>query len=86
MLIQKGKQELAYVGRSKIERRPLILIEAEYEGKTIRTLLQNAETIRIVDADDNPLSVADIKVGDEVKVYVESNARHFGIAIDETIN
>ena len=73
------------VGRSKIERRPLILIEAEYEGKTIRTLLQNAETIRIVDADDNPLSVADIKVGDEVKVYVESNARHFGIAIDETI-
>lgn len=81
----KGETRTAYVGRSKIERRPLILIEAEYEGKTIRTLLQNAETIRIVDADDNPLSVADIKVGDEVKVYVESNARHFGIAIDETI-
>lgn len=48
-------------------------------------LLQNAETIRIVDADNNPLSVADIKIGDKVKVYVESNARHFGIAIDETI-
>ena len=81
----KGETRTAYVGRSKIERRPLILIEAEYEGKTIRTLLQNAETIRIVDAEDNPLSVADIKVGDKVKVYVESNARHFGIAIDETI-
>ena len=81
----QGETRTAYVGRSKIERRPLILIEAEYEGKTIRTLLQNAETIRIVDADDNPLSVADIKAGDKVKVYIEKSARHFGIAIDETI-
>ena len=61
------------------------LIEAEYEGQIIRTLLQNAETIRIVDENDNPLSVADVKPGDKVKVYIESNARHFGIAIDETI-
>jgi 3-dehydroquinate synthase II len=81
----EGETRTAYVGRSKIERRPLILIEAEYEGKTIRTLLQNAETIRIVDADDNPLSVADAKPGDKVKVYIEKSARHFGIAIDETI-
>ena len=61
------------------------MIEAEYEGQTIRTLLQNAETIRIVDENDEPLSVADIKTGDKVKVYIETNARHFGIAIDETI-
>lgn len=81
----QGETRTAYVGRSKIERRPLILIEAEYEGKTIRTLLQNAETIRIVDADDKPLSVADVKPGDKVKVYIEKSARHFGIAIDETI-
>ena len=81
----EGETRTAYVGRSKIERRPLILIEAEYEGQTIRTLLQNAETIRIVDENDEPLSVADIKIGDKVKVYIETNARHFGIAIDETI-
>ena len=81
----KGERRTAYVGRSKIERRPLLLIEAEYEGKTIRTILQNAETIRIVDANDEPLSVADVKPGDKVKVYIETNARHFGIAIDETI-
>ena len=61
------------------------MIEAQYEGQTIRTLLQNAETIRIVDGDNEPLSVAEIKPGDKVKVYVETNARHFGIAIDETI-
>ena len=81
----EGESRTAYVGRSKIERRPLILIEAEYEGKIIRTLLQNAETIRIIDENNNPLSVADVKSGDKVKVYIESNARHFGIAIDETI-
>lgn len=80
-----GETRTAYVGRSKIERRPLILIEAKYEGNTIRTLLQNAETIRIVDSKNNPISVAELKIGDKVKVYVESNARHFGIAIDETI-
>ena len=81
----EGETRTADVGRSKIERRPLILIEAEYEGKKIRTLLQNAETIRIVDDKNNPLSVADAKPGDNVKVYIEKSARHFGIAIDETI-
>ena len=81
----EGETRTAYVGRSKIERRPLILIEAEYKGNTIRTLLQNAETIRIVDAENNPLSVADAKPGDKVKVCIEKSARHFGIAIDETI-
>lgn len=80
-----GKTRTAYVGRSKIERRPLILIEAEYKKTIIRTILQNAETIRIIDENNNPLSVADVKIGDKVKVYIESNARHFGIAIDETI-
>lgn len=81
----EGETRTAYVGRSKIERRPLILIEAEYEGQKIRTILQNAETIRIVDKDNNPVSVAELNIGDEVKVYIESNARHFGMAIDETI-
>lgn len=81
----EGETRTAYVGRSKIEKRPLLLVEAEYEGTIIRTLLQNAETIRIVDSDNNPISVAELKVGNKVKVYIETSARHFGIAIDETI-
>lgn len=81
----EGESRTAYVGRSKIERRPLILIEAECEGQVIRTLLQNAETIRIVGEDNRPLSVADVKAGDKVKVFIDASARHFGIAIDETI-
>lgn len=81
----EGESRTAYVGRSKIERRPLILIEAECEGQVIRTLLQNAETIRIVGEDNRPLSVADVKAGDKVKVFIDVSARHFGIAIDETV-
>jgi 3-dehydroquinate synthase II len=32
-----------------------------------------------------PKSVADLKVGDKVLVYIDKGARHFGMAINETI-
>lgn len=81
----KGITRPAIVGRCKIEKRPLMLIEAEYEGTTFKTLVQNAETIRLVDENNETLSVANMKVGDKVKVYIEESARHFGMSIDETI-
>jgi 3-dehydroquinate synthase II len=80
-----GNTKTSVVGRVKIEKRPLMLVEAEYEGFTIKTLLQNAETIRLVQEDGNPISVAELKVGDRVMVYLDKSARHFGMAIDETI-
>jgi 3-dehydroquinate synthase II len=43
-----GKVRLTNVGRSKIEFRPLILIEAQADDTKIKTILQNAETIRVV--------------------------------------
>ncbi len=81
----KGNARSAIVGRVKIERRPLILIEAEVNGKVYKTLLQNAETINLVDKDGKPISVAKIKEGDEVLIYVKESARHFGVEIEETI-
>jgi 3-dehydroquinate synthase II len=80
-----GNTKTTVVGRVKIEKRPLMLVEAEYEGFTIRTLLQNAETIRLVEEDGNPVSVSELKVGDKVMVYLDKSARHFGMAIEETI-
>jgi 3-dehydroquinate synthase II len=62
-----------------------MLIEAEHEGLKIKTLVQNAETIRLVDSNGNPVSVTQLEIGDKVKVFIDNNARHFGIAIDETI-
>ena len=80
-----GEQKDAIVGRVKIERRPLTLVEADVEGTVIKTLLQNAETIKLVGADGAPISITNLKAGDEVLVHFEDSARHFGMKIDETI-
>ncbi|VVB64184.1 3-dehydroquinate synthase [uncultured archaeon] len=82
---REGQAQTAIVGRAKIEKRPMILIEAEAEGERISTLLQNAETIKLVGADGSPKSVADLKIGDQVMVYMEEGARHFGMSIEESI-
>ena len=80
-----GETRGAIVGRAKIEKRPMILIEAEAKGERISTLLQNAETIKLVSPDGTPKSVADLKAGDEVLVHLEESARHFGMKIEESI-
>ena len=81
----EGETRPAVVGRVKIERRPLMLVEAEVEGTRIKTLLQNAETIKLVASDGKPVPVTALKESDEVMVYFEAAARHFGIKIEETI-
>jgi 3-dehydroquinate synthase II len=80
-----GETRPAVIGRVKIERRPLMLVEAEVDGIKIKTLLQNAETIKLVGADGKPVPVTALKEGDEVMVHFEASARHFGIKIEETI-
>jgi 3-dehydroquinate synthase II len=81
----KGKTARAVVGRVKIEKRPLMLVEAEVNGSTISTILQNAETIRLTKPDGKPVSIVGLKKGDEVLVAIEKAGRHFGMKIDETI-
>ncbi len=81
----QGKTEIAFVGRSKIERRPMMLVSAEHNGQKISLILQNAETIRLTSSDGSPLSVTHLKIGDEVLAYVEESGRHFGVKISETI-
>ncbi|NOR59851.1 MAG: 3-dehydroquinate synthase II [Methanosarcinales archaeon] len=81
----KGRQKPAIVGRVKIERRPMLLVEARVDDSIIKTILQNAETIKLVGKDGKPISVAALKEGDEVMVNYEDTARHFGMKIEETI-
>lgn len=83
IVTKNGKVRIADVGRVKIELRPLILIEADVDGKRIKTILQNAETIRLVTKNDS-ISVTDLKIDDEVLVYLtKGGGRHFGITVDE---
>ena len=73
------------VGRAKVERRPLVLVEAQEGDQMISVILQNAETIRLVQPDGQTISLTDLKEGSEVLVYREKGGRHFGVRIDETI-
>jgi 3-dehydroquinate synthase II len=81
----EGKSYPAVVGRAKVERRPLVLVEAEENGQRISAILQNAETIRLTQPGGKAISLVDLKEGSEVLVYREGAARHFGVRIDETI-
>ncbi len=80
-----GPTHDAVVGRVKIERRPLLLVEAKAGDAKVSLVLQNAETIRLVLEDGTPVSVAVLAVGDRVLGSVEEGGRHFGIAVTETI-
>jgi 3-dehydroquinate synthase II len=80
-----GKNQVAYLGRNKIEKRPMMLIEAEAEGVPIGLVMQNAETICLVSPEGNPVSVTKLKAGDKVLARVEKGGRHFGIKVDETL-
>lgn len=75
----------ATVGRVKIERRPLLLIEAECEGNSLSVILQNAETIRLVRPDGAAVSVTSLAPGDRILGRLEAGGRHFGMAIEEQI-
>ena len=80
-----GKSQIAYLGRNKIEKRPVMLIEAETEGKPISLVLQNAETIRLVSPDGKAVSVTTLKQGDKVLGHIEKAGRHFGMQVEETL-
>jgi 3-dehydroquinate synthase II len=85
-----GAAEIAIVGRAKVERRPLMLVEGKFRksdgsGKTVSLVLQNAETIRLVRPGGAPVSVVELKNGDRVLAYLEDAARHFGMKIEEKI-
>jgi 3-dehydroquinate synthase II len=80
-----GSTTLATVGRCKVEIRPMLLIEADCGGKKGTLFLQNAETIRMVRANGQPVSVVDLKVGDAVLCRTDQAGRHFGMRITEEI-
>ncbi|ADO45579.1 3-dehydroquinate synthase [Hydrogenobacter thermophilus TK-6] len=81
----KGRGRVVYVGRAKVERRPMILVEGKVENKKVSAVLQNAETIRLTRPDGTPVSVVELKEGDEVLGYIEEAGRHFGMKVEETI-
>ena len=89
-----GDGRPSHVGRLKIERRPLVLVEVEAGGRNFTAILQTAETVRLV-TPAGPASVSGLEEGQKVIVYLPSAAsgdesggttgRHFGRAVPERI-
>lgn len=80
-----GTTRTTVVGRAKVERRPLLLVKAMAGGSDVSTLLQNAETIRLVTPEGQPVSVVELRPGTKVLVMLGEAGRHFGMQIQETI-
>ena len=80
-----GRVSTLVVGRIKIERRPLLLIEAMGPGGPATMICQNAETVRLVTPSGDAVSVVHLNSGTEVRGHVEEPGRHFGHKIRETI-
>ncbi len=82
-----GRARTLAVGRNKIERRPMVQVEAvDDEGNRFSAILQHAETIRLVSPEGQAVSVVDLAPGDPVRVsLVARGGRHFGRRIEETI-
>jgi 3-dehydroquinate synthase II len=82
-----GESRMTLVGRSKMEKRSMLLIDASVGERQGSILVQNAETVRLTKPDGESISVTQLKPGDEVLVAMEdlSFGRHFGNRITETI-
>ena len=80
-----GSTEQAVVGRVKIEKRPLVFVEAAVQENRYTAILQNAETVRLTDPAGNPVSVVELSEGSKVLMLIEEAGRHFGMKVEETI-
>ena len=60
----------------------MVLVEARLGERTIKTILQNAETVRLITPNGSK-PVSELKPGDEVLVRLEEGGRHFGTRVSE---
>lgn len=79
-----GATRSARVGRIKIERRPLVLIEVERASRMFTVFLQEAETVRLT-TPTGPVATTDLREGMEVYGAPLAAGRHLGVAVAETI-
>lgn len=72
------------VGRIKIERRPLTLLEATVEGRSRTLFVQEAETVRL-SGTQGRTPVTGLRPGDRLVGCGFSPGRHLGQAVEEAI-
>jgi 3-amino-4-hydroxybenzoic acid synthase len=72
------------VGRSKIERRPLLSVDAVApDGQTVNLIVQDDWHVRVLGPGGAVLNTTALKPGDVVLGYLPARDRHIGYPIDE---
>ncbi|MCI4362956.1 MAG: 3-dehydroquinate synthase II [Thermoplasmata archaeon] len=79
-----GAARAVRVGRLKIERRPMLLIEVESPAGRATIFVQEAETVRL-HSGTVPVPVTELAVGDQVLAAELPPARHLGRSISEHV-
>lgn len=77
-----GRARPVVVGRTKIEVRPMRIIELE---GGINVFLQDDWHVRVLDGDGAPANCSSIRPGDRLLGLRDTPGRHVGISVDETI-
>ena len=86
----QGRTRVVTVGRVKIERRPLLLIESRVRpddppDRYIKTFLQNDWHVRIMGADRKVRNSTLVRPGDRLLAYGDEPGRHTGLKVSESI-
>jgi 3-dehydroquinate synthase II len=82
---RSGATRTGHIGRVKIERRPMVVVQTETGGRPFAIILQNAETVRLV-SDTTSTPVSELTPGSVVLLRVEEGGRHFGTLVaDEMV-
>ncbi|MEE3134993.1 MAG: 3-dehydroquinate synthase II [Candidatus Thermoplasmatota archaeon] len=78
----KGNSRVATIGRIKLEKRPLIKIKwVTNEGFEGDIILQQAETVRLIRKNSQPISVTKIDNNIEIIIHNSIQSRHIGAPI-----
>ena len=81
----KGDARTVTIGRIKIERRPLLYIEAKIGERHINTFIQDDWHVRMMGAKGEIRPSSEIKIGDKLLGFADKPGRHVGIQVEETI-
>jgi 3-dehydroquinate synthase II len=79
-----GRPRAVRVGRLKVERRPMTLVEFETRTGTATVFVQEAETVRLW-TDQGARAVTELAEGTLLRVAALPAARHLGRTVNETI-
>ncbi|MFH1448767.1 MAG: 3-dehydroquinate synthase II [Candidatus Micrarchaeota archaeon] len=74
---RKGKVRKAFVGRNRIEHRPMVLIEAKLGTGIVRAILQDSASVRVMTPKGSK-SVSKLRKGDKLLVHTRGKRRSKG--------